>query len=288
MNGSQPEVTIVYLTKNGGDDFRRSLEAIFAQHSDVPFEVLVVDSGSVDRTVELASIRGARVVRLAPNSFNYGATKNLAAQQAKGKILVFLSQDNIPASDEWLTLLVEPFSAGAKVVQGPALSESHGFYWWRCGGFFFTSETRRWLQKFPVGLSSCNLAIRKDILQLVPFRAVPMNEDKVLQRDLRAAGFEAMVVPNAPVLHTHVYGPRDLALRLENEGLGWRYADVQYSLLDAFFDILSPRMWGRAWSGLLNGEIRRVHEFLFPLLRPLMVYKGVHFTKIYRWEREAS
>src|SRR5256885_17025957 len=85
MNGSQPEVTIVYLTKNGGDDFRRSLEAIFAQHSDVPFEVLVVDSGSVDRTVELASIRGARVVRLAPNSFNYGATKNLAAQQARSE-----------------------------------------------------------------------------------------------------------------------------------------------------------------------------------------------------------
>ncbi|OFV84875.1 MAG: hypothetical protein A2W26_11945 [Acidobacteria bacterium RBG_16_64_8] len=286
MAPARPDVTVAYLTKNGGAAFRRSIESTLGQRTQASFEVLVVDSGSTDGTPEWAQTRGARVVRIEPSQFNYGATKNLAVRESRGEYIVFLSQDNIPATDSWLESLLRRFRNGALVVQGPALSEPDGYFWWSRGGFFYTRETRRWLREFGIGLSSCNLAIRRDVLERVPFRSVPMNEDKVLQRDLRAVGIETIEAPDAPILHTHTYGPRALTMRLRNEGLGWRSANVRYSIVDLLADSVSPQMWARTWAGVLRGQIHRPHEFLFPLLRPLMIYKGLHFTSVYQWERE--
>lgn len=279
---------MIYLTKNGGRTFVRSLRAAMTQQSDFMYEVLVIDSGSTDGTAELAEREGARVVRILPSEFNYGTSKNLGAKLARGEFLVFLSQDNVPAAEDWLSKLLRRFENDVGAVQGPSLSESDGYYWWKAGGFFFTRETRRWLRDYGIGLSSCNLAIRSGVLSRTPFSAVPMMEDKVLQRDLRSTGVVVVTAEDAPVLHTHRYAARDLALRLENEGLGWRYAGARYSLVEMVLDITSPRMWARAMQALFTGRLRGLHEFLFPLLRPLMVYKGLHYTAKYRWERELT
>src|SRR5205823_2169624 len=147
-----------------------------------PYEVLIIDSGSIDGTIAEAEERGVRVVKIPAESFNYGGTKNLSARLAEGDIIVFLSQDNIPASHEWLSTLLACFEQDVDAVQGPSTSEPGGFYWWVRGGFFYTRETRRWNRAYGPGLSSCNLAIRREVLLRVPFREVPMSEDKVLQR----------------------------------------------------------------------------------------------------------
>ena len=51
-NSMNPFVSIVYLTKNGGRLFKKSLEAVFSQKVDFEFEVIGVDSGSTDNTLE--------------------------------------------------------------------------------------------------------------------------------------------------------------------------------------------------------------------------------------------
>ena len=90
----------------------------------------------------------------------------------------------------------------------------------------------------------------------------------------------------APVLHTHTYGWRSLSQRLRNEGLGWRYAGATYTLVDMILDMISPVMWIRCVHAILSGELRESHEILFPFIRPLMVYKGLHYPTAYSWERE--
>ena len=63
------------------------------------FEVILVDSGSMDRTPELARSLGARVLeRTKPG---VGAARNLGAREARGEILAFLDADCLPAQD-WL------------------------------------------------------------------------------------------------------------------------------------------------------------------------------------------
>lgn len=283
---SAPKVSVIYLTKNGGTEFIRSLQAVKQQVTTFAFEIVVIDSGSRDGSPEEAADAGARVVRIPAAEFNYGGTKNLAAQLAQAEILVFLSQDNIPANGDWLANLVQHFRGSVGAVQGPSISEDWGYYWWKAGGFFFTRETRRWVRQYGIGLSSCNLAILKRVVQEIPFERVPMMEDKVLQRALVSAGVRIEEAADAPVLHTHTYGPRDLTQRLLNEGLGWRRAGGVYKFTDMAQDVVSPQMWIRVLRAIVQGELRGVHEALFPLLRPLMIDKGLHNPALYRWERE--
>jgi len=288
MQNARPRATVVYLTKNGGSTFLRSLELVRTQEVDFPFDVLVIDSGSTDGTIEKVEASGVRVVQILPQEFNYGGTKNLSARLAAGKILVFLSQDNVPSGRGWLATLLSYFTNDIDVVQGPSISEPNGYYWWARGGFFYTRETRRWIREHGLGLSCCNLAIRRDVVLRVPFREVPMSEDKVLQRDLIAAGATIREAIDAPVYHTHFYGARDLAQRLQNEGLGWSYAGATYTVSDMLLDMVSPTMWARSIRAALSGDIRGFHELLFPFIRPFMIYKGLHFATAYKWEREAA
>ncbi len=288
MADVRSHATVVYLTKNGGSDFLRSLELVRTQKAVFHYDVLVIDSGSTDGTIEEAEESGVRVVRIPPEEFNYGGTKNLAARLARGEILVFLSQDNIPSSREWLATLLSHFRNNVDAVQGHSISEANGYYWWVAGGFFYTRETRRWIREHGLGLSCCNLAIRRDVLLRLPFREVPMNEDKVLQKDLLSAGAVIVEAVDAPVYHTHSYGFRTLAQRLKNEGLGWRYAGATYTVVDMVLDMASPTMWTRLVRAASSGELRGLPELLFPIVRPLMVYKGLHFATAYVWEKETA
>ena len=65
-----------------------------------------------------------RVIRIPPQEFGHGKTRNLAAAYAHGDYLVFLTQDVTPANADWLAsllapLLAEPSIAGAYSRQLP-------------------------------------------------------------------------------------------------------------------------------------------------------------------------
>ena len=126
MTTDRPRATIVYLTKNGGSAFLRSLELVLTQEASFPYEVLIIDSGSIDGTIAEAEERGVRVVKIPAESFNYGGTKNLSARLAEGDIIVFLSQDNIPASHEWLSTLLACFEQARAPANQEAITGGSG------------------------------------------------------------------------------------------------------------------------------------------------------------------
>ena len=279
--------TIVILTKNAGPEIGLCLRAIRGQPTAEPPELLVIDSGSTDLTVALAREHGAEVHSIPSWEFNYGLTKNMGAELAQGEVVVYLSQDNTPADDTWLENLLKPFEdPTVAAVQGLWRSRSDGHYWWREGGFWFTREIRRWNEEFGFGLSSTNLAIRKDILRRVPFREVPMGEDKAIQRDLRDAGLRIAIARESLIVHTHRYGMGDLCRRIENEGLGARASGSEYTALDMIRDWFHPHTMA-IWAGaLLKGKLRTASEILFPWIRPTMIYKGIRWSRGYVWEKE--
>ncbi len=86
---------------------RQCVAALAAATTDVTFEVIVVDNGSVDGTKEfLAELKGN--VQIIRNEQNLGFAKgcNQGARAARGKYLVFLNNDTIPQS-HWLNPLVD-------------------------------------------------------------------------------------------------------------------------------------------------------------------------------------
>src|SRR5260221_313572 len=80
------KITATIITCNEERDIARSIESLLCCE-----EILVVDSGSDDRTVELASKLGARVVE-SPWP-GYAKQKNYAAEQAKHDWILSLDAD---------------------------------------------------------------------------------------------------------------------------------------------------------------------------------------------------
>ena len=102
-------ISIIIPTRNGSDTLRELLAALTIQSRQAD-EVLVIDSDSEDETVEIAARYGAVVHKIALNNFDHGGTRTIAARMAKGDILVFLTQDVLPASPTMLEQLTAPIS----------------------------------------------------------------------------------------------------------------------------------------------------------------------------------
>src|SRR5712692_11332837 len=103
------ETSILIPTKNGAQELEACLRAVYSQKGTGPLEVIVIDSGSTDATLEIARGFPVRIEQIPPETFHHARTRNYAASLAKGEFLVFLSQDAIPASEAWLGAMISNF-----------------------------------------------------------------------------------------------------------------------------------------------------------------------------------
>src|SRR4051794_23759638 len=76
-----------------------SVGAVVAAATDVgePFEVIVVDDASTDRTAAIAEKHGARVVHVAHRQI--AATRNAGARAARGEVFFFVDADTLANPD---------------------------------------------------------------------------------------------------------------------------------------------------------------------------------------------
>ena len=80
------------------------------------YELIVVDSSSKDNTTDVASSYGARIITIPKSEFDHGGTRTMAAMQAKGDILVYLTQDALPCNEYTIENLIAPFENDPKVA----------------------------------------------------------------------------------------------------------------------------------------------------------------------------
>jgi len=217
----EPEVSVIILTKNGGLEFAHCLAGVFAQETAWPFEVLVIDSGSTDGTLEVARRYPTRLIQIRPEEFNHGATRNLGAEHARGRYIAFLTQDAIPADAHWLSPLVVALQdvsmAGAFSRQLPKadcnIFARRALERWVAGGTervvkalpspaqyaAMSPWERFWLATFD-DVSSC---IRKDVWQRFPFAQVSFGEDIEWAKRVLEAGYRLVYEPTSRVYHSH-------------------------------------------------------------------------------------
>ena len=103
-----PSVAVCVPTLNPGADFARWLGIVTASLPEAT--LLVVDSSSEDDTVSLARQVGADTLVIPRQSFNHGATRDMALRHlATSDVVVFLTQDAVPADHQALATLVKAF-----------------------------------------------------------------------------------------------------------------------------------------------------------------------------------
>ena len=281
------EVTIAWLTRNAGPLLDRVLEAVAAQETNRAVELFAIDSGSADGTVELLEAHGARVISIDPETFDFGATRDRAFEEARAPVVVNLSQDAVPAHPQWLENLLAPLeeddvaASCGRSLPDPDRPERQ-FPWERNGYFYFTAEMRKFRERYGRGLSNANSAVKRAVWEELRFGPQPIGEDFRFQTKLAKAGYRVAFPDDAPVLHHHDYHVGTLWKRCRNEGLGLRELGCPYTELDLLTDLLSPKkyaVWGR---DLLHGRLTTPASFLFPMLRPCAVYAGSRFGRRYR------
>src|SRR5919206_4872067 len=101
------DATVAIPVLNGARYLREVLAAVRAQRVDREVELLIVDSGSTDGSLEIAEEHGARIHRIHKSEFSHGGTRNRMMAMARGEHVAFLTQDATPASPRWLPALLE-------------------------------------------------------------------------------------------------------------------------------------------------------------------------------------
>ncbi|NTX06098.1 glycosyltransferase family 2 protein [Myxococcus sp. CA040A] len=89
-----PFFSIVIPTYNRARLLEETLASVFAQE-ETDYEVLVVDDGSTDDTLENLARLGERVTTLTQVNAGPGVARNLGIQSARGEYVVFLDSDDL-------------------------------------------------------------------------------------------------------------------------------------------------------------------------------------------------
>jgi O-antigen biosynthesis protein len=89
---AQPEVTVVMVTYNRWDLTKEALR-LLAEVTEARYEVVIVDNGSTDGTVDqLTQVSGARILRN-PSNLGFGPATNQGAAMGRGRHLLLLNSD---------------------------------------------------------------------------------------------------------------------------------------------------------------------------------------------------
>ncbi len=126
-------VSVIIPTLNAGDDFFKVLLFLKKQRGVKRTEIIVIDSGSTDRTTAIARQFGCRVIKIKPSEFGHGKTRNLGASLAKGDYFLFTVQDAIPEMDNLLNKIINFMKvnslAAASPIQRPRSGASPFSQW---------------------------------------------------------------------------------------------------------------------------------------------------------------
>ena len=214
-------ISIIIRSKNEERSIGETLTQIFEQDVNLPFEVVLVDSGSTDRTLEIAGRYRVNIVHIPSSRFTYGYALNQGIGQSSGEILCCLSAHCLPANDQWLGNLIRP------IVDGTAHA-TYGRQIPVAGMNPFEEVSLR--KHFPaegkkagrVPFSNANSAFLKTMWCDVRFdEEIPEWEDYLWYLKLEKS-FQFRYVPDAAVFHSHPFAIHAIISKAYRYGQSFR------------------------------------------------------------------
>ncbi|NIY73635.1 glycosyltransferase [Marivivens donghaensis] len=205
-------------------------------------EVVLVDSGSTDGTVDIAQRNGAKIVTITKQEFSFGRSLNRGCEAAKGDALVMISGHCIPTDENWLFNLCDPLDKGTvSYTYGRQIGDDDSNY----------SERRIFAKYFPETsaipqdgffCNNANSAVSRAAWAEFRFdEELTGLEDMELAKRMVIAGHKVGYVADATVFHHHQESWAQVRRRFEREAIALQsiMPEVQLSRFDVlrFFTV---------------------------------------------------
>lgn len=239
-----PSCSVVIRAYNEERHLGRLLEGIAGQTvKDV--QVILVDSGSTDRTVEIAYSRGAEIITIQPQEFTFGRSLNRGLAAARGEVAVLASAHVYPVYPDWLEHLLAGFAdEKTALVYGKQsgapdahFSEQRIFHHW-----YPDHSVSRQAHPF---CNNANAAIRLSLWQQHPYDELLTGlEDLAWARRMFAGGWGIAYSAEAEVIHVHHETWQGVYNRYRREGMAFKaiYPQEKFGFLD-FIRLFTVNTW---------------------------------------------
>lgn len=260
-------ISVIIPVKNGASTLARCFESIQSQQCSLPVEILVIDSGSTDSSVQIANNYGVKLISIKPSEFNHGLTRNLGAQLASGDLLLYTVQDAFFTDSDILERMSTHFSeidncavVGHQAV--PHEKDKNPLLWFRR---FTTPEIKKIVfdskKSVPKAIAWDNVIsmYRKSSLLIHPFKLTDTCEDWIWATEVFYNGWKLVYDPSIVIYHYH---HRTFLYTLKTE------YGVIYTL-NEYLNVY-PK-----WPGWFLKNIKAVYH--------LLSHKGLTLSEKYYW-----
>ncbi|MEJ5203371.1 MAG: glycosyltransferase family 2 protein [Anaerolineales bacterium] len=282
----KPTCSIVIRSYNEEKHIARLLTGI-SQQTIKDVQIILVDSGSTDATVEIASRFPVEVVSIRPEDFTFGRSLNVGISHARADFVVIASAHVYPVYPDWLEHLLAPFTdsqvaltygkqRGAETTK---YSEHQIFRHW----FPEHSQLR---QSHPF-CNNANAAIRRSLWELHPYNeTLPALEDLAWARWAFEQGHAIAYVAEAEIIHVHNESWQGVFNRYRREGMAFKqiYPHETFRLYDLV------RLWiANVWHDLRAARRERARVkwqdiARFRWMQFWGTYRGFHESGPLTWQ----
>ena len=282
--------SIIIRTYNEERYLPQLLEAIEAQGGvvetpdgavELEHETILVDSGSTDRTVEIARGHGARIEHISRDRFSFGRSLNVGCQAARGEVLVFISGHCVPCDPGWLASLMAPIARGTVTM---AYGRQVG------GEETQLSEHQIFAKLYPevsaipqegFFSNNANAAVTREAWQRHRFDEELLGlEDMHLAKQLVAEGLAIGYVASAAVYHYHHESWAQVRRRYEREAIALQRIRPEWHL--TFLDFLRYFV-----ASVLHDSSRALSERCFLRhARKIVLFRLMQYWGSYRGNHE--
>ena len=218
------KVGIIILTLNAEKRISQILHKIDFKK----YDVLIVDSSSVDFTVSIAKSFGCKIVIIPQQNFNHGATRENARRLLKNRVVVFLTDDAVPLNSTTIEKLIEPILKGKAVVsyarqipmENADIFESFPREY--NYGNEFQLRSLKDIKQYGVytffASNSCAAWSNEALDSIGGFKSTLTNEDYFACAELLNKCYKVAYVPTAVVSHSHNYSLKEEFQRMYDTG----------------------------------------------------------------------
>jgi len=272
-----PQCSIVTRCYNEEQHIGRLLSGIL-QQTLKNVEIIVVDSGSTDNTLSIASRYPVKILSIPAEQFSFGRSLNLGCRAATGEFIVLASAHVYPVYKDWLERLLAPFAdPRVGLVYGKQCgdettkySEHQIFAKW----FLDKSNSN---QDHPF-CNNANAAIRRSLWERLPY-----DEDLTGLEDIDWAkramklGYRITYVTDAEVLHIHRETPIRIYNRYRREAIALKriFPEERFNLWD-FIRLFTGNTLSDCYHAKYDGVLRRnlTGIFVFRIMQFWGTYRG--------------